>query len=154
MRSAQLGDRVTIRYAQVRRSGNKSTKPPRIRTAEFTVGTRDIIAALSTGVVGMLQGEQKRFTLQPNEAYGPIRPKLIREIPRQRFPKQLTLRIGQRLTATQGGAGPRRRITVTEIKPDSVVVDGNHPLAGKVVQIDVLLITVDSSSNANKTKQQ
>jgi len=112
-----------------------------------------MIATLSTGVIGMVQGDHKRFAVQPEEAYGAIKSKLIRDVPRPQFPK-MALRVGQRLTATHGIAGSRRRVTVRKIKPHSVVVDANHPLAGKVVQLEVMLISVDSSSNANQTKQQ
>jgi FKBP-type peptidyl-prolyl cis-trans isomerase 2 len=83
-----------------------------------------------------------------------VRANLIREIPRQRFPKHVVLRVGKRLTAVNVVSGRRRRVRIVEIKPDAVVVDGNHPLAGKVVVFEVGLISLDSSSNANKGKPQ
>jgi FKBP-type peptidyl-prolyl cis-trans isomerase 2 len=45
-------------------------------------------------------------------------------------------------------------VRVVEIKPDSLIVDGNHPLAGEIVELDMMLVSVDPSSHANKTKQQ
>jgi FKBP-type peptidyl-prolyl cis-trans isomerase 2 len=113
-----------------------------------------MIPSISLGVVGMVQGQHKRFKLQPREAYGVVKPQLIREIPRGRFPKHLVLKVGKRLTAVQGIAGPRRRVTVVEIRPNSVVVDGNHPLAGKAVVLEITVISVDSSPNANAGKPQ
>ena len=50
--------------------------------------------------------------------------------------------------------GRSRRVKVVEIKPKSVVVDGNHLLAGKVVELEVTLISVDSSADANRTQPQ
>ena len=79
-----------------------------------------------------------------------MQPKLMRLIPRSRFPKHLKLQVGKRLTAVHGLAGRRRRVTVVEINSDSVVVDGNHPLAGKVVVLEVNLISLDSSADANR----
>ena len=84
----------------------------------------------------------------------PPKPKLLLTIPRSRFPEHLELQIGKRLTAVYGLAGRRRRVTVVEISPDSVVVDGNHPLAGKAVVLDVNLISLDSSAEANVNKRQ
>ena len=46
-------------------------------------------------------------------------------------------------------SGRRQRVRVVEINPDSVTVDGNHPLAGKVIELEVNLISLDSSANAN-----
>jgi FKBP-type peptidyl-prolyl cis-trans isomerase 2 len=40
------------------------------------------------------------------------------------------------------------------LKPDSVIVDGNHPLAGKVVTLAIQLISVDASANANQSNPQ
>jgi FKBP-type peptidyl-prolyl cis-trans isomerase 2 len=102
----------------------------------------------------MVPGDRKRFSLQPHEAYGVIKPKLIRQIPRSKFSQRIVLEVGKRLTAVHGIGGRRRRVTIVEIRPDSVIVDGNHPFAGKVVEIEVSLLTLDSSSNANKQKPQ
>jgi FKBP-type peptidyl-prolyl cis-trans isomerase 2 len=118
------------------------------------VGSRDVFRTLSLGVVGMAPGDQKRLTLQPQEAYGAVKSKLIRQIPRARFPKHLVLQVGKRLTAVQKLARRRRRVTVVEINDDSVIVDGNHPLAGKVIEMDVRLISLDSSSDATRSKPQ
>jgi FKBP-type peptidyl-prolyl cis-trans isomerase 2 len=154
MHIAKLGDRVRIQYARLPEHGAAAAKPLRPQVLEFTVGSKDLIPSVSLGVVGMGPGDQKRLTLQPREAYGMLRAGLIREIPRQRFPKHLVLRVGKRLAAVNTASGRRRRVRVVEIKPDSVVVDGNHRLAGKVVELEITLISVDSSSNANKEKPQ
>ena len=102
----------------------------------------------------MAPGDQKHLTLQPQEAYGSVKPKLIRQIPRQRFPRHVALQVGKRLTAFVASSGRRQRVRVVEINPDSVTVDGNHPLAGKVIELEVNLISLDSSSNTNKQKPQ
>jgi FKBP-type peptidyl-prolyl cis-trans isomerase 2 len=155
MHEAKLGDRVRVQYARVFNDEKKdAAKSPAAKVREFTVGSRDVMPGISLGVVGMVPGEQKRFTLQPIDAYGPVKPGLIKEIPRAQFPKRLTLRVGKRLTALSTRSGRHRRVKVVEIKPKSVVVDGNHLLAGKVVELDVTLISVDASSDANRTQPQ
>jgi FKBP-type peptidyl-prolyl cis-trans isomerase 2 len=58
------------------------------------------------------------------------------------------------LTHVEPVSGHRERVRITEIKRNSVIVDGNHPLAGQIVELDLMLISVNSSSHANKTKQQ
>jgi FKBP-type peptidyl-prolyl cis-trans isomerase SlpA len=154
MNTAQLGDRVRIHYASVRKTIAPPDQPLGHRELEFTVGTGGMIPTISLGVVGMAQGDHKQFTLQPHEIKGAAQPRLIREIPRQRLPKDLLLEVGQRLTAVQKVTGKRRQVTVVEVKPDSVVVDEERPLSRKVVVLDVTLISLDSSANANQTKPQ
>jgi FKBP-type peptidyl-prolyl cis-trans isomerase 2 len=62
--------------------------------------------------------------------------------------------VGKWLTHIEPISGHRERVRIIEVNPRSIVVDGNHPLAGEVVELDVMLISVDSSSHANKAKQQ
>jgi FKBP-type peptidyl-prolyl cis-trans isomerase 2 len=155
MHEAKLGDRVRVQCARVLPGEKKDpAKSPVAKVREFTVGSRDVMPGISLGVVGMVPGEQKRFTLQPIDAYGPVKRGLIKEIPRTQFPKRLTLRVGARLIALSTWTGRRRRVKVVEIKAKSVVVDGNHLLAGKVVELEVTLISVDSSADANRTQPQ
>jgi FKBP-type peptidyl-prolyl cis-trans isomerase 2 len=154
MHRAEPGDRVRVEYSRLVDQCAETGQPRKSKTCEFTVGGSEVFAALSLGVVGMVPGDRKRITLEPAEAYGTVQPKLVRTIPRGRFPKSLKLTVGKRLTAVHGLAGRRRRVTVVEITPDSVVVDGNHPLAGKVVVLEVNLLTLDSSADANSSKPQ
>jgi len=157
MTTAKLGDRVRVQYARVAPS-----RPAQLRTVsaqsakeiEFIVGGHTVVRGLSLGVVGMTQGDQKRLQLDPEQAYGPAQERLVREIPRVRFPRNLALHVGSRLTALVKSTGRRRMVRVVEIKPDAVVVDGNHWLAGQAITLDVTLISVDSSADANRSKPQ
>jgi len=151
---ANLGDRVRIQYVRVPEISASTTKTPVRKTCEFTVGSKDVFPGLSLGVVGMAPGERKLLTLQPREAFGPVKPNLIREIPRQRLPQHIALKVGKRLTAFVATSGRRQRVRIVKVNLDSVTVDGNHPLAGKVIEIEVNLISLDSSSTANKRKPQ
>ena len=75
------------------------------------------------------------------------------QIPRERFPQHIALKVGKQLTAFVAASGRRRRVRIVEINGESVTVDGNHPLAGQVIELEVNLISVDSSANANKQKR-
>src|SRR5437763_14485589 len=112
MQTAQPGDRVRIQYSRLPQRAAAPGISYRQKTLEFTVGSPDVLPALSLGVVGMAAGDRRRFTLQPHEAYGKRKRELVRTIPRARFPKQLVLNVGKRLTAVRGIAHRRRRVTV------------------------------------------
>ena len=60
----------------------------------------------------------------------------------------------ERLTAFVVSSGRRERVRIVKISADSVTVDGNHPLAGKAVELEISLLSLDSSSNANKQNPQ
>ena len=146
MNRAKLGDRVRVQYLGVREDGIATGHGRGRRVLEFTVGGTEVIRGVSLGVVGMAEGEQKRLTLQPKDAYGAVRPKLIKEVSRQRFPSRLELFVGKRLTATGVNSGRRRRIEVAELRPDTVIVDANHPLAGEVLEVELQLVSLDPST--------
>ncbi len=151
MDRAKTGDHVRVQYFAPPKRGATAKRPGRT-VLEFTVGSGEVIPGISLGVVGMAAGDKKRLVLRPEEGYGVVRRQLIREIPRERFPG-LELRVGKRL-ATVNGAGHRRQVKVVEIKPNSVIVDGNHPLAGKVLKLEIRLISLEQSpAHKDKPKQ-
>ncbi len=70
------------------------------------------------------------LTLDPEDAFGEYDAELLRVEPRSTFPD--TLEIGMRFEGVPGDDEEAAMIyTVTDITPDKVVVDGNHPLAGE-----------------------
>jgi len=154
MHTANVGDRVRVQYVRVPEIVATTNKARVAKLCEFTVGSNEVFPGLSLGVVGMAPGDVKQLKLQPQEAYGAVQHKLIRQIPRARFPQHIALKVGKRLTAFVAASGSRTRVRVVEVKVDSVTVDGNHPLAGQIIELEVNLISVDSSSNANKQKPQ
>lgn len=145
-RRAQPGDRVRVQYLGLLTDGAATKRQQGRQVLEFTVGSGEVMRGISHGVVGMAQGERKQLTLQPHDAYGAIRSELIREIPRQRFRNGLRLYVGQRLVSAKTRSNRRQRVKVIEIKSESIVVDGNHPLAGKVIEVEFQLVSLDSPS--------
>jgi peptidylprolyl isomerase len=142
---AKLGDRVRVQYLGLLNDGSISEKHQGRQVLEFTVGSKEVMAGISFGVLGMAEGEQKRMTLQPKDAFGAVRPKLIREVARRHFPNHLNLSIGKNLTSVGVNSRRRRQVRVVDIKSDSVVVDGNHPLAGKTLRVEIQLISLKSA---------
>ena len=154
MQIVKSGDRVRVQYSRVRAQVNGTAKPPVVKVVEFTAGGAGVIPGLSSGVLGMAPGDKKRLTLQPGDAYGPVKPELVKDIPRAQISKRITLRVGKRLSALSKWSGRQRRVRVVEVGPRSVKVDGNHVLAGQVVELDVQLISVDGSCEANRSLPQ
>jgi FKBP-type peptidyl-prolyl cis-trans isomerase SlyD len=75
-------------------------------------------------------GQEVSLTLDPDDAFGEYDAELLRVEPRNRFPE--TVEVGMQFEGVPGDREDEALIyTVTDVTPDSVVVDGNHPLAGE-----------------------
>ena len=143
---AKLGDHVRVEYSGEFKDEKAGVKRLSREVSEFTVGSREVMAGISRGVVGMVEGERKQMTLQPKDAFGEFRPNLIQEIPRDRFPSELILKVGKQLTTIGVKSRRRRKVTIVELKPTTVIVDGNHPLAGRILEIEFQLLVHDLPS--------
>jgi FKBP-type peptidyl-prolyl cis-trans isomerase SlyD len=152
---AQAGDRVRVQYTPMQNEPGRAREAATPKVMEFTVGDEHALPGLSRFVLGMRPGERKCITLQPKEAFGEVQARLIREIPRSCFRTKTFLTSGMILNAKSAGQTKRgRRVRVVELKTDSIVVDGNHPRAGRTVELSLYLMSVDSSSEANRSRPQ
>lgn len=143
---AKLGDHVRIEYSGQYKDEKSSVQRLGRELLDFIVGSREVMPGINKGVVGMVEGERKQLTLIPQDAFGVFRPNLIREIPRTRLPSDVVLKVGKRLTTIGVKSGRRSKVRILELTPTTVVVDGNHPLAGKTVDVDFQLLVHNTTS--------
>jgi FKBP-type peptidyl-prolyl cis-trans isomerase SlyD len=93
-------------------------------------GFGGIFPKVEAALEGKQVGEEVTLTLEPEDAFGEYDAELLRVEPRDRFPKELE--VGMRFEGVPGDREDESLIyTVTDVTPESVVVDGNHPLAGE-----------------------
>jgi FKBP-type peptidyl-prolyl cis-trans isomerase 2 len=107
----------------------------------FTHGQGEVIAGLERALLGMKVGETKRITVRPEDAYGPVDPAATTEIPLERVPAE-SRKVGARLRG-QTRSGREMPVLVREIRDDTVVLDLNHPLAGRSLVFEVRVILVE-----------
>src|SRR3982751_6985104 len=92
-------------------------------------GFGGIFPKVEAALEGKEAGEEVTLTLEPEDAFGEYDAELLRVEPRDRFPKELE--VGMRFEGVPGDSEEEALIyTVTDVTPEGVVVDGNHPLAG------------------------
>jgi FKBP-type peptidyl-prolyl cis-trans isomerase SlyD len=93
-------------------------------------GFGGIFPKVEEALEGKEAGHEVAVTLEPEDAFGEYDAELLRVEPRNRFPE--TLDVGMRFEGVPGERDDEALIyTVTDVTPDTVVVDGNHPLAGE-----------------------
>ena len=109
---------------------------------KYVHGQRRMIPGLEKEITGMKVGEEKHVTVKPEDAYGPINKAAFQEVPKEKIPSN-GLKVGAVLMAKspEGQAIPMR---VHEIKEKSVVMDMNHPMAGKTLVFDVKVVDIQS----------
>ncbi len=115
---------------------NKGKEP-----VSYTHGKREIIPGLEKGLTGMDVNEEKSLQVEPEDAFGSVDPKNFKEVPKSDVP-EAALTVGAPLGA-QGPSGEKVVIYVHEVKEESVVLDFNHPLAGKTLNFDIKVLDVE-----------
>jgi FKBP-type peptidyl-prolyl cis-trans isomerase 2 len=108
---------------------------------EFTIGEKHMLPGFEHAVIGMKKGDTKTITLSPEEAYGQPKKELITVMEKSGFPKEINLEVGKRLRVrTQ--EGKYAIVTIKDIREDSIVLDANDPLAGKILTFNIKLVEI------------
>lgn len=141
MTHAQVGDTVAIHYTGRLDDGAVFATSRSDNPVELTVGEGLLIPTLEETLVGMAPGEERTVTVPAARAYGEKRAELFVPVERSQFPPNAHPQIGQQLRAREE-SGEERTVTVVEVKEDEVIVDANHPLAGRDLTFDVTLVEI------------
>ncbi|MCA9409160.1 MAG: peptidylprolyl isomerase [Candidatus Omnitrophica bacterium] len=109
---------------------------------EYTHGAGEIIPGLSVQLEGLKVGDTKEIIIEPKDAYGEIVEDAIKEFPMTSFPDDFDPQRGMVIEVRdpEGNAAPG---IIWEIKEGAVIINFNHPLAGKTLQFDVKIVSVE-----------
>jgi FKBP-type peptidyl-prolyl cis-trans isomerase SlyD len=107
---------------------------------KYIHGQKMMIPGLERELTGMRVGGQKNVTVKPEDAYGKINPQAVQEVPREKIPEN-ALKVGAVLAA-RSPEGMVVPMTVRQIKEKTVVMDLNHPMAGKTLVFDVKVVDI------------
>lgn len=108
-------------------------------------GANNIIHGLERALEGKVVGDQLNVTIQPEDGYGPVNPDLIQTVPRSAFQNVEKVEPGMKFEASAPGGEPTL-VTVERVTQDEVTVNGNHPLAGQVLNFDVSVSDIREAS--------
>jgi FKBP-type peptidyl-prolyl cis-trans isomerase SlyD len=107
-------------------------------------GYHQVFAAVEAALEGMSAGETCDVTLEPEDAFGDFDETLLRIEPKSVFPENVE--VGMQFEGVSKESGETRLYTITDIAADTVVVDGNHPLAGRMLNIACTVMGVRAAS--------
>lgn len=141
MSQPKTGDTVTVHYTGKFDDGSIFDSSRDGDPVVFTIGNNDLIEGFEEGVLDMQVGDKKTVILPPEKAYGERTDELVIEFPLNEIPEDLELTLGDELELTDED-DHAILVVVTELKEDSVVVDGNAPLAGQTLTFDLELVAI------------
>jgi FKBP-type peptidyl-prolyl cis-trans isomerase SlpA len=140
MKKVELNSTVTVHYTGRLEDGTvfDSSMTEGREPLSTTLGQGSLIPGFEKGLVDMSEGEKKTINISSSEAYGDVNPSLVAEVPKDRVPEGVE---EGAMLQTMTPQGPMN-VLVKEVKDDVVVIDANHPLAGKDLIFDLEVISV------------
>ena len=134
------GSTVDVHYTGKLTTGEVFDSSTGREPLKFKVGSGQIIPGFEQAVIGKKIGDKLTINIDSQNAYGEIREDLFIKVPLDKMPGDVE--IGQSLQAV----GPDNRpvqVLVKEVNIDHVIIDGNHPLAGKELVFDIEVVGID-----------
>lgn len=123
---------------------------------EFFVGGTDLLAKLEESLQGHEAGEKLELHLEPDDAFGDYDEMRVFLEPRALFPAGIEEGMSFDGAALPAGSNPQiptgTIYTVTEIYPEHVVLDGNHPLAGIAIRLSLQIDSVREATDTERSK--
>lgn len=107
---------------------------------KYVHGQKSMIPGLEKELTGMKVGSEKTVTVKPEDAYGPRNPNAVQEIPKEKIPPN-ALKVGAVLQG-QDDQGRPLLARIQEIKDKAVVIDMNHPMAGKTLVFNIKIVDI------------
>lgn len=129
---------VSIQYNAKDEQGNVVDSNMDFEPLEYLHGHNNILQGLETELTGLKIEEEKTVVLNADQAYGEFNPELVIEVSREQFPEgAANLQLGTMVQSSDG-----LELIVTDMDGEKIILDGNHPLAGKTLHFSVTIKSV------------
>lgn len=133
------GDKVKVDYTGTLEDDAVFDTSEGKQPLEFEAGSGQLIKGFDEGIIGMEKGEEKEIKLEPADAYGDVKPELLKKIPKEQLPKEPEPKAGMVLLMKTPD-GQQFPAKIEEIGDKEVTIDLNHPLAGKTLVFKVKVV--------------
>ena len=141
MSQVKQDDTVRVHYTGKLTDGQVFDSSLEREPIEFTMGQGQLIPGFEKGLLDMKVNEKKTIEIPAEEAYGEPRAELIQEVDKSQLPEEIKPEPGMGLVS-KSPDGREMNLVVKEVKDDTIVVDGNHPLAGKDLVFDLEVVEI------------
>lgn len=137
----QDGSQVSLEYSLTSEDGEVADSNVGGEPLVYKHGESQLLPALEGQLRGMARGDSKKITLTPEQAYGAVDPSLFQTVPASAIPEEAR-KVGAELMA-HAPDGMRRPVRVREVREEEIVLDLNHPLAGKTLHFDIRVLGIE-----------
>ena len=134
------GDKVQVHYTGTLNDGTVFDSSESRQPLEFTIGNNQVIAGFENGIKEMKLNEEKGIKINAKDAYGERDEKMVVAVPRSKFPPEI--QVGGHLLL-KGPEGQRMPAKIKDVKENEVLIDLNHPLAGKELNFRVKVVAIN-----------
>lgn len=141
MKEVKKDDIVKIHFRCKTDDGLVFSSKDNNKPLSFTVGEGKLLKDIESGVVGMKVNDKKTINIQHEQAYGVVNEELIKEIDKNLLPKDIEPKLGLELFAREPD-GKEIKVRIIKILENSIIIDANHPLAGKDLEFEIELIEI------------
>lgn len=126
---------ISIQYHATDETGTIVDSNEEMQPLEYLHGYGNILQHLEAALDGAAINEERKVSLSPAQAYGEFNPELVFEVAKDRFPEGADqLQPGTLVQSSDG-----EELLVTDVDGDKIILDGNHPLAGRTLHYTVTI---------------
>jgi FKBP-type peptidyl-prolyl cis-trans isomerase 2 len=136
---AKKGDTVKVRYTGKSEDGKLVGSTTGSPPLEFKIGRGMMPPGFEAGIIGMEIGETRTITVVPEDGFGERIKNLVISTDATEVPKKITPEVGDQLLVRDESD---RVVTVSRPDKGTVVLDANHPLAGKTLLFRIQLVAI------------
>ena len=144
------GQNVSVHYKGTLSDGTEfDNSRARGSAMDFQLGSGQLLSGFNDAVIGMTIGDSKTVQIPAVEAYGTPRPEAVQKVPRSAFADNFEFIVG----GTVQGNGPQGQFIakIQAVEEDLVILDLNHPLAGKDLTFEIELVSIEAGNSDGVT---
>ena len=143
MSEIKNGDTVKVHYTGKLADGSVFDSSRERDPLEFTLGKGQLIPGFEKAVEGMKKGDSTVINIPAKDAYGEWNKNLLMEIEKEKIPSDIDPQVGMQLESVQSD-GRKVAVQINEIREKTIVLDANHPLAGKELIFDIEVVEIQA----------
>lgn len=138
MQEIEEHDTLLLHFISRRAGGEVLEDSTAGEPQKVTLGEKMINPAFEKALLGHAEGDTVHVVLPPEKAYGKYNKRLVFPLKRSKLNLTEEPHEGDFMSLTI--KGKKYSLVVSEVTPDKIIVDGNHPYAGETISYEITVV--------------